>query len=38
MIKKMQGSDNPVQKWVVATAKNDQVAIDSLEKEFGDKY
>jgi hypothetical protein len=34
MIKKMEGSDNPVQKWVVATAKNDQAAIGSLEKEL----
>ena len=34
MIKKMEGSKNPVQKWVVATAKNDQAAIGSLEKEL----
>jgi Tfp pilus assembly protein PilF len=34
LIKKMEGSHNPVQKWVVATAKNDQAAIGSLEKEL----
>ena len=34
MVKKMQDTDNPVQKWVVAVAKNDQAAIGSLEKEF----
>jgi tetratricopeptide (TPR) repeat protein len=34
MVKKLEGSDNPVQKWVVATAKNDQSAITNLEKEF----
>jgi hypothetical protein len=34
MVKKMEGSDNPVQKWVVATAKNDQTAASNLEKEF----
>jgi hypothetical protein len=35
MVKKMEDSDNPVQKWVVATAKNDQVVTGKLEKEFG---
>ena len=34
MVKKMEGSDNPIQKWVVATAKNDQTAVSNLEKEF----
>jgi tetratricopeptide (TPR) repeat protein len=34
MVKKMEGSDNPVQKWVVAVAKNDQTAASNLEKEF----
>ncbi len=34
LIKKMQDSKNPVQKWVVATAKNDQSAAAGLEKEF----
>jgi tetratricopeptide (TPR) repeat protein len=34
MVKKLEGSDNPVQRWVVATAKNDQSAITNLEKEF----
>jgi hypothetical protein len=34
MVNKLEGSDNPVQKWVVATAKNDQSAIATLEKGF----
>ena len=34
MVKKMEDSNNPVQRWVVATAKNDQAAIGKLEKEF----
>jgi hypothetical protein len=34
MIKKIEDSDNPVNKWVVALAKNDQAAITSLEKQF----
>ena len=34
MVKQMEGSDNPVQKWVVATAKNDQNAVAGLEKGF----
>jgi tetratricopeptide (TPR) repeat protein len=34
MVKKMEASDNPVQKWVVATAKNDQATAGKLEKEF----
>ena len=34
MVKKLQDSSNPVQKWVAAAAKNDQSAIASLEKKF----
>jgi hypothetical protein len=34
MVKQMEGSDNKVQKWVVATAKNDQTEVSNLEKEF----
>jgi tetratricopeptide (TPR) repeat protein len=34
MVKKLEDSDNPVQKWVVATAKNDQATVGSLEKKF----
>ena len=34
MVKKMEGSDNPVQKWVVATAKNDQNAIATWKKDL----
>ncbi|MBK8883385.1 MAG: hypothetical protein IPN67_13655 [Bacteroidales bacterium] len=34
IVKKIQDSDNPVQMWVVATAKNDQKAIAGLEKEL----
>jgi hypothetical protein len=34
MVKKMEGSENPVQKWVVAKATNDQNAIAGLEKGF----
>jgi len=34
LIQKMGNSDNPVQKWVVATSKKDQAAISDLEKEF----
>jgi Tfp pilus assembly protein PilF len=34
IVRKIQDSDNPVQKWVVATSKNDQAAIGTLEKEF----
>ena len=34
MVMKMQDSENPVQKWVVASAKKDQSAIANLEKEF----
>jgi tetratricopeptide (TPR) repeat protein len=34
LLKQMEDSDNPVQKWVVATAKNDQAAVSKLEKEF----
>ncbi len=34
LIQKMGNSDNPVQKWVVATSKKDQAAISDLEKGF----
>jgi len=34
LITKLENSRSPVQKWVVATAKKEQPAIDSLEKEF----
>ncbi|MBK7711866.1 MAG: hypothetical protein IPJ37_13580 [Bacteroidales bacterium] len=34
IVKKIQDSDNPVQMWVVATAKNDLNAISALEKEL----
>lgn len=34
LVQKMKDSDNPVQKWVVATVNNDQVVISSLEKDF----
>ncbi|OFY01448.1 MAG: hypothetical protein A2X06_11900 [Bacteroidetes bacterium GWC2_40_22] len=35
MIKKSEESDSPAQKWVAATAKNDQAAATELEKGFG---
>jgi hypothetical protein len=34
MVRKMQDSENPVQKWVVATATGDQATTGKLEKEF----
>lgn len=34
LIKKIQNSNNPVQKWVTAVAKNDQAAASGIEKEF----
>jgi hypothetical protein len=34
LIRKMKDSDNPVQKWIVATVNTDQAAIASLEKDF----
>ena len=34
MIQEFGKSENPVQKWVVATSNNDQAAISNLEKDF----
>ncbi len=34
LVQKMERSDNPVLKWVVATANNDQTAAAALDKEF----
>jgi tetratricopeptide (TPR) repeat protein len=34
MVKKLQGSDSKVQKWVVAKATGDQAAVETLEKGF----
>jgi tetratricopeptide (TPR) repeat protein len=35
IISKMEDSSNPVRKWIVAAAENDQAAMASLEKQFG---
>jgi hypothetical protein len=33
-VRKMESSSNPVQKWIVATIKNDQTTVSNLEKDF----
>jgi len=35
LMQKMEDSTNPVNMWVAATVKNDQLVINYLEKDFG---